>query len=555
MDEHADADMRHAIALSLRDVAASAQQSSPSIIDLTADSEDSDDGVVVVVAADSDDATRRKRARGTADDAARDHHVESDHGNVNVKRVRGPAPAHLQRLSPPPAVVSAVTGMAARGVSSTAMRAITTPPLTPLGRLALNALPVLADGRVNSGALAVSPSSSTTSFHQLLATPAPIDALLLSSYVADPAWLVAQLSSATTLPSLALVTILLDGRMCPPRDMLALTRLRVKLAYPPLTPLMAGGHCCMHAKFMLIWYAGGLRVVVGSGNLIGEDWGERGAAMENVWWWQDFPEVRGHATTLPPSTFGWDLVKFMRQLQVVPAHIERLMDGDGRLLRYDFSTATATLVASVNGKRSGEWSSMDKCSGYNDGVVDDTDSVGDSAFDYGLLRLLSVVERMMGEQWIQTEMVAAPASSTSSVLPRLTYQTSSIGNASLGFLQDFYHCASGNIDAMRKTNRSTGPPTHTATHHNLARHFAILFPSMATVLGSECGPHGAGTICFNGYWDEESVAAANLPYRPAKFPREMMVDCVSMRRGALMHVKMGLCLGLNGEGWCYSGYE
>lgn len=57
--------------------------------------------------------------------------------------------------------------------------------------------------------------------------------------------------------------------------------------------------------------------------------------------------------------------------------------------------------------------------------------------------------------------------------------------------------------------------------------FRLFFPSAHTIASSLGGPSSAGTICFQRRWWEN-----------AKFPRANMRDCISVRRGVLMHNKI-----------------
>ncbi|CAG8798290.1 8175_t:CDS:2 [Gigaspora margarita] len=93
----------------------------------------------------------------------------------------------------------------------------------------------------------------------------------------------------------------------------------ILLVHPPLSNTQIG---CFHAKLMLLFFDGWMRVVVASGNLIPYDW----ETSENVIFVQDFPIVQA-------TGFKNHIVN--------------------KLSQYDFSRAKAKLVASIPGEYKG----------------------------------------------------------------------------------------------------------------------------------------------------------------------------------------------------------
>ncbi|GKZ23809.1 hypothetical protein AbraCBS73388_010402 [Aspergillus brasiliensis] len=57
--------------------------------------------------------------------------------------------------------------------------------------------------------------------------------------------------------------------------------------------------------------------------------------------------------------------------------------------------------------------------------------------------------------------------------------------------------------------------------------FRLYFPSQNTIATSKGGPRCAGTVCFQSKW-----------YEGGKFPRHILRDCESQRKGLLMHNKI-----------------
>ncbi|KAF2236252.1 phospholipase D/nuclease [Viridothelium virens] len=287
----------------------------------------------------------------------------------------------------------------------------------------------------------------------------------------------------------------------------------VRLCFPP----MLGQVSCMHSKLMLLFHAEYLRVVVPSANLVPYDWGETGV-MENSVFLIDLPRlsdnqrmVRGELTP-----FGEELMYFVDAMGMQ----EDVKEG---LLKFDFEkTKHLGFVHTIGGAHLGE---KGKRTGFP-----------------GLGRVV----RSLG---VQTE---DPI--------HIDFAASSIGSLNDGFLRTIYNAAKGQEDGsgapssggkrsksdfFGKTSTIKSQPAE-----EMKDYFRVYFPTDETVHRSTGGPNNGGTICLQSKW-----------YDAATFPREIMRDYQSKRRGLLSHNKIMYVRGQQyGEGdakrpiaWAYMG--
>ena len=199
--------------------------------------------------------------------------------------------------------------------------------------------------------------------------------------------------------------------------------------------------------------------------------------IENIVWFQDFPKL-GHSLENKKreedAPFYNDLIQILSDMQV-PRQILEALKG------YDFGEAVGTLVASVPGRYSGS-----------------------HLKDYGQLRLQSVVEKF---------------SPISPAMMTVAYQTSSLGSMSKKWAQEFYQCATGTAPSPPSSSSSKK-----AQSISQLPPMRVIFPSENTVKSCSNGA-GGGTICFNSkYWPN--------------FPQSLIRDCISTRKGCLMHCKV-----------------
>ena len=127
------------------------------------------------------------------------------------------------------------------------------------------------------------------------------------------------------------------------------------------------------------------------------------------------------------------------------------------------------------------------------------------------------------------------------------FVTSSVGSLTMAFIRRLYAACKGR-DGLARTinNHSTAQKAYAALNlepdgtQDVGDRFNIYFPTHETVRASRAG--SAGTICIQSSY-----------YNNDKFPRDLMHDCKSVRRGLLMHNKMLYVRPLQGKAWAYIG--
>ncbi|PYI25680.1 tyrosyl-DNA phosphodiesterase [Aspergillus indologenus CBS 114.80] len=265
----------------------------------------------------------------------------------------------------------------------------------------------------------------------------------------------------------------------------------VRLCFPP----MDGQVNCMHSKLMLLFHPTYVRIAVPTANLTNYDWGEMNGVMENSVFLIDLPKIDDKKQECPTTAFYEDLVYFLKACTLHENIIAKLKS-------FDFAkTANYAFVHTIGGAHTGTaWERTGYC---------------------GLGR---AVERM--------------GLRTSKPL-NIDFVTSSLGSLSDDFLRSIYLASQGDSGITDLTLRTskTSParhltdPTTLVAHHTASEwkddRFRVYFPSHATVAASKGGPNCAGTVCFQSRW-----------YEGAKFPRHVLRDCESQRRGMLMHNKI-----------------
>lgn len=370
------------------------------------------------------------------------------------------------------------------------------------------------------------PSANTITFPQVIGRKESLTGCLLSSFIWDFDWLLPHFLTAKTKFQFVMHAKLAAQREALLGDFHGISN--VRLCFPPMDSIIN----CMHSKLMLLfydasdvdmamamsmpsgtisstsWQAGPrCRIVVPTANLTGADWGQ-GGVMENTVFLIDLP-VKGHsaATTTDASgegnktAFQKSLVAFL-QAQTVSEDILR------KLEHFDFrNTAEYGFVHTIGGMHGGErWR---------------TTGLG------GLGRTI-------------TELGLA-----SSDPPEVNFVTSSVGSLNDEFMSAMYSAAQGaNDGSTDDRHRTTGTSqrqwgtikdsivpamglTAAAVTDKWRQNFRFFFPSDDTVKASIGGPGAAETICFSDKW-----------WQSARFPRQNMRDCVSARRGCLMHNKV-----------------
>ncbi|KAI9746599.1 MAG: hypothetical protein M1818_000312 [Claussenomyces sp. TS43310] len=269
-------------------------------------------------------------------------------------------------------------------------------------------------------------------------------------------------------------------------------------------PSMAGQINCMHSKLMILSHPDYLRVVVPSANLVPYDWGEGGGIMENMVFIIDLPRLApGHKAVAQELTpFARELHYYLQAQEMDPRVVNSL-------LAFDFSrTAPFAFVHSIGGSHVGDsWKRTGYC------------GLGSAIKELGLAT----------QEPVELDVVSA-----------------SIGNLREDFIRSMYLAAKGdnglteynwrnnktpgNKSALSSTNSSATRPQLAGQQEvwqEAQQRVRIYFPSRETVVKSKGGIKAAGTICFQPQW-----------YAAASFPRSLMRDCESVRKGMLMHNKL-----------------
>ncbi|KAL8823302.1 MAG: hypothetical protein Q9191_005980 [Dirinaria sp. TL-2023a] len=249
----------------------------------------------------------------------------------------------------------------------------------------------------------------------------------------------------------------------------------LRLCFPP----MDGGQVnCMHSKLMLLSYPCSLRIVVPSANLVPYDWGETGM-MENSAFIIDLPRLPPNTTSDTLTPFAQDLLHFLQAMRLDPKIVQSM-------LTFDFgATRQYAFVHSVGGTHHG--AELQR-TGYP-----------------GLARAVQQLN-------LQTQEGLT-----------LDYITSSIGSLNHGFLITLYRAAQGDLSLPTTTSKKN----HDETLPHLQHNFHLYFPSHSTVSHSTGGTQNGGTICFQRKY-----------FYSEKFPREVLRDCRSVRKGLLGHHKI-----------------
>ncbi|RKP35823.1 tyrosyl-DNA phosphodiesterase-domain-containing protein [Dimargaris cristalligena] len=264
-------------------------------------------------------------------------------------------------------------------------------------------------------------------------------------------------------------------------------------------PMSTSGLGCFHAKLMLLYYPGFLRVAVCSGNLIAYDW----EVMENTIFCQDFavrsPPTTGAAFSAPTpvaakgsaqpsaelyphvSEFGAQLDRFLRDC-CVPAKVR------ATLMDYDFQLAKAQLVMSVPGTYpKTRWDS------------------------YGQTRLAALI----AEQYPKTS-VDQESQPTETLPPyrdpkqiHFECQASSIGNIGGNWLPKFFKSLCGQVSETGHESKASKDLTQD------------------TVENSTYGLRGGGSLFLSEY-----------SYKGLGQFQACLADCLSHRPGKLTHTKL-----------------
>ncbi|KAA6407198.1 MAG: hypothetical protein FRX48_09000 [Lasallia pustulata] len=317
---------------------------------------------------------------------------------------------------------------------------------------------------------------------------------VLSSFQWDVEWLLGKLSASSTKMIFVMQAKEAAAKHQYARETASMPNLRLCF------PNMDGQINCMHSKLMLLAHPSYLRIVVPTANLVPYDWGE-GGVMENMVFLIDLPRLAADHQVLPEhlTFFGRELIHFIRAMGLHEDVVQSVYS-------FDFSaTDGLAFVHTIGGAHSGD-AELWRRTGYC--------GLGRAVRELGL----------GSDKPLEVDFV-----------------TSSIGSLNMDFITTMYLAATGDDGLMEyewrtgkqrttKGSRADGAENMTLKEQTLTsidRGFRIYFPTHDTVVTSKEGATCGGTICFQAKW-----------YSAATFPRTLLRDCQSQRKGMLMHNKI-----------------
>lgn len=316
---------------------------------------------------------------------------------------------------------------------------------------------------------------------------------VLSSFQWDVEWLLRKINTKTTQMVFAMQADTDAVKAQYRQETASMPNLRLCF------PSMEGQVNCMHSKLMLLSYPTHLRIVVPTANLVPYDWGESGI-MENTVFLIDLPRLGDDQVAPKMTHFAKDLIYFLQAKGLDQSIIDSIRGFDTS------ATRDLAFVHTVGGAH------MDNESWRNTGYC----GLGRAISRHGL------------------------ASDDGRLA--IDYVTSSVGSLTMEFLS-MLHLATQGDDGMKEyewrnttlskrdkayeTRLKQKTDAQERIRKQVEEGFRIYFPSEETVKASKGGPANGGTICFQRKWWESST-----------FPRDLMRDCRSRRRGTLMHNKV-----------------
>ena len=315
---------------------------------------------------------------------------------------------------------------------------------------------------------------------------------VLSSFQWDVEWLLGKLNTRTT--QLYFVMQAKDESTKRQYRQETASMANLRLCFPS----MEGQVNCMHSKLMLLSYPTHLRIVVPTANLVPYDWGETGV-MENMVFLIDLPRLPGHRQTAKAelTSFGNDLIYFLHAMGLEETVVQSVHN-------FDFSkTKELAFVHTVGGAHVDEeaWRRTGYC------------GLGRAVQQLGLETRNSL---------------------------KIDFVTSSVGSLNMGFLTALYLAAQGDDGlteygwrnsqkSKAKTNNDDkkSKALQVQVEQTINEAFHLYFPTCDTIINSTGGAANGGTICFQSKWHDSPT-----------FPRHLLRDCKSTRRGLLMHSKV-----------------
>ncbi|KAK9353681.1 tyrosyl-DNA phosphodiesterase-domain-containing protein [Lipomyces doorenjongii] len=249
------------------------------------------------------------------------------------------------------------------------------------------------------------------------------------------------------------------------------------------TPSMDGLINCMHSKLQLLFYDTYLRVCVPSANLTNYDWGEGDGVIENIMYIHDFPLRENRLSVNTEITrFAKELIYFVEAQDMFPDIVDRLK----KQVLWE-NTEHLRFVHSIGGEHREE----------------------SRIWRTGYPGLSKAVRELGGNGRSEAQ---------------IDYVISSLGSVTPVLVEAIYKAATG-----KQMSISTYPRSSESSFAPIKSRIRVYFPTHDTVATSKGGFTSAGTICFSrSYW--------NKPL----FPKQIIRDGRSVRRGCLMHDKVML---------------
>ncbi|KAJ7728076.1 hypothetical protein B0H16DRAFT_244988 [Mycena metata] len=316
---------------------------------------------------------------------------------------------------------------------------------------------------------------------------------------------------------------------------------------PPLT----GGRGCMHMKYMLLFAkSGALRIVIGSANLIPQEWRH----IENYVFIQDFPPATGGVETVKlragetlSEAFPAVLVAALRATGVEEALVALTRLGHTSLplptlvpsadtakagtkltaleRGWDWSRVRVALVSTVPGKWEGWAGQRGVLRTGQTRLLRAVQVLGCSVDDWGS-ESKGNAKAKTGE-WETRKSKGKGKENVEEYELELDYLTSSIGTYSVPWIAVFRLCAAGRMQALRayldrgqKRIPAQGPTR-------------VIYPTLATIRGTVLGEAGASSIsCLPHQWVKIAALIAD-PMTGLE-----MRDARSRSGGVGMHTKM-----------------
>ncbi|MBW0470136.1 hypothetical protein O181_009851 [Austropuccinia psidii MF-1] len=288
-------------------------------------------------------------------------------------------------------------------------------------------------------------STNSIRIEEIIGPKTSLKIALVSSYVADLAWIHGLFDSTTRI-----MVIKHD----PEEGTFKVNeRQNMFLCHPPLrkTANCKTRSGCMHIKFFILYYDTFCRVAITTANAVDFDYD----IIENSVWIQDFPlavKITGQQQTAV-SSFQRDLEALLQHMGV-PSVFSKPLDD------FNFQSAAANLIVSIQGTHPLPESKMGQLA-----LAKELKSMGlQSGCDTGR----HVILECMG---------------------------SSIGAYDTSWLQSFHSCACGQTPGHDIAQTSQASKTNVP--------ITILFPTLQTIKSSLTGTQGAGTIfCNKSVWQK-----------------------------------------------------